>query len=184
MSKIFAYCDASYKDSKAGYAIMLFLEDKQDEAVFIFGKCQAITPTEAELIGVVKTLEYIIQYQWQMNDTTYEYELGIDDFSIFNFIVRKIYKRFNTYGWKDSNGQYKKSNVELWQRFVYLYERFSKGSLRLKKVKSRINPFNKKVHELAKFIINKQMEDKECSFIVKNGDYKSIILGNVENFYN
>lgn len=177
-NKINFFCDASYRDGKAGYAIMYFSENKQDEAVFIYGKCQASTSTEAELIAVVKTLEYIIQYLGDIKDN--KYQLGIDEFSIFNFIVHKIYKRFNTFGWKDSNGQYKKSNVELWQRFVYLYEYFDKGSLMLKKVKSRGNPLNKKVDAIAGFIINKEMEEIECSFIVKNSDYKSIILGKAE----
>lgn len=178
-NKIIFYCDASYRDGKCGYAIMYYFENKQDEAVFIYGKCQSTTSTEAELIAVIKTLEYIIQYLGVNED--YRFELGIDEFSIFNFIIHKIYKRFNTFGWKDSNGQYKKSNVELWQRFVYLYELFPKGTLKLKKVKSRVNPYNRKVDAIAGYIINKQIDDKEeCSFIVKNSDYKSIIFEKAE----
>jgi len=173
-SIILIHSDGSYKTGKAGYCFSYFQQNKESEVTYVFGKCKAMSSIEAELIAVTKALEYCRQFIGGKDDN--RYILGIDVLSIFKFITKKVYKTLDRCGWNYSDGNPRKQNVEMLKHLADLYEMFPDGTLILKKVKTK-KGYNHQVDKIARFILNKELVDEECSFITRNIDYNSLISG-------
>jgi len=172
----YIYTDGSYLDesNKCGYCFLYFQHGLENELTFVFGKCNAVASTESELIAIIKALEYFKNLSGQKENT--KYVIGIDELNIFKFITKKIYREFEINGWNYSDGKPRKKNAKLWRRLLDLYMMFPEGTLKLKKVESKKDKYNRQSDRIARFILNKELEDEECSYIVNNvGDYKSII---------
>lgn len=176
-STIFSYSDGSYRDGQCGYCFSYFQQNKESEVTYVFGKCKAMSSIEAELIAVTKALEYC-RRQFIGGKDDNRYILAVDVLSIFKFITKKVYKTLDRYGWNYSDGNPKKQNAEMLKQIADLYEMFPDGTLILKKVKTKTS-YNMQVDKIARFILNKELVDEDCSFITRKMDYKSIISGEV-----
>lgn len=71
------YTDSSWKDNKCGYALSCSMTTNKVKPTFIYGNCLAETSTEAEMIAVIKAMEYIKQYYMQLNNI--KYEIRVDE---------------------------------------------------------------------------------------------------------
>ena len=154
----YIYTDGSYlvDDKRCGYCFLYFQHGLENQLTFVFGKCNAVASTESELIAIIKALEYFKNLSGQKENT--KYVIGIDELNIFKFITKKVYREFEINGWNYSDGKPRKKNTKLWRRLVDLYKMFPEGTLKLKKVQSKKDKYNRQTDRVARFILNKELE--------------------------
>lgn len=177
-NRMIIYTDSSWRDNKCGYAFSCNMPSNQIKPTFIYGNCLAKTSTEAEMIAVIKAMEYIKQYCMHLDDI--KYEIRVDEQEIVQFMTKKPYKHRNKQMWKYTSGRHRRKNIMLWYKLMRLLESFPQGIVRFKKVKSKIDSNNFVVDKVAYYIANEDFTGNLNSFVVSDSDYKSIVNGKVK----
>jgi ribonuclease HI len=172
-NEIIFYTDASFKNGFCRYAFKYHMPQMEAVTTFIYGNCDASSSLEAELIAVTKALEYIIQYLGNLGDA--RFYINVDEGSIVDFITRKVYIRWNLYGWKVGEGKFRRKHIELWHKLMCLYQSFPKKRVFFTKVKSKVNRGNKIVHSIANFVTSHTPLPNLEGYIICDSTLKSLL---------